>query len=305
MPRPKVDFLAHSQILFLSFPAECPSRRRSLICSPAHHRGVPTAPATPPLLRPPAEGRSVRARPRSRPGSVSGARLCGWCRHVVVVVRRRWRRRSRSTLQRPRRCPRRSSGWAPRGVAEAVPRRASPCSAAPVRKPTPTPRPVYSGVRVSRRRGRPSRRRGCHPEEAATRGGWGRRAWPEEGGLDGGPRPPEGGTGSGSAAAGPGPGPSACRGGGVRPGRLFRTRWGRAHGDEGCEALPVASGEMPADFQEGERAAPTLTGPVGVLWWREGRRLGAAEPRGERSGPDLWEGGVAARLWSRGVPLSW
>ena len=111
----------------------------------------------------------------------------------------------------------------------------------PVRKPTPhtAPPPGCSGGEEELEEGPSSAPapRLSPSEEAATRGGLGmacvaRGGWPGRR-----PRPPEGGTGSGSAAAGLGPDPRRG-GGGVRPGRPFRTRWGRAHGDEGCEALP-------------------------------------------------------------------
>lgn len=156
-------------------------------------------------------------------------------------MRRRWRRRRRSRRSSgPGAAPRRPWLGASRGGGgRAVTGLAMFCS--PVRKPTPHTAPprVCSGGEEELEEGPSSAPapRLSPSEEAATRGGLGmacvaRGGWPGRR-----PRPPEGGTGSGSAAAGLGPDPRRG-GGGVRPGRPFRTRWGRAHGDEGCEALP-------------------------------------------------------------------
>lgn len=286
---------------FSLFQLERPSCRRSADLQPRPPPGRAYRPRPRPLLRPPAEGRSVRARPRSRPGSASGARsvwlvppCCCGCEKAVAEAQ------PVETLQRPRRCPPparagRLEGWrrpcrdGPRHVLQ------------PGKEAHPhPPAPSTPGVRRSWRRGRPRpRRRGCHPlRRRRPAGGWGRRAWPEEGGPDGGRGRQREARGAGAPRRGPartlGAGEAGSgRGGFSGPGGEGPT------GTRAVRRSPVASGEMPADFQEvsvrpSPRPAPWASSVAG------GRRLGAAEPPGRaQRARDLWEGGVAARLWSR------
>ncbi|XDA85511.1 hypothetical protein R6Z07F_015288 [Ovis aries] len=95
-----------NRFCFSLFQLERPSCRRSADLQPRPPPGRAYRPRPRPLLRPPAEGRSVRARPRSRPGSASGARsvwlvppCCCGCEKAVAEAQ------PVETLQRPRRCP--------------------------------------------------------------------------------------------------------------------------------------------------------------------------------------------------------
>lgn len=167
-------------------------------------------------------------------------------------MRRRWRRRRRSRRSSgPGAAPRRPWLGASRGGGgRAVTGLAMFCS--PVRKPTPhtAPPPSAPGVRRSWRRGRPRpRRRGCHPlRRRRPAGGWGWRAWPEEGGPDGGHGRQREARGAGAPRQGSartlGAGEAGSgRGGLSGPGGEGPT------GTRGVRRYPVASGEMPADFR--------------------------------------------------------
>lgn len=182
----------------------------------------------------------MRARPRSWPGSASGARsvwplppCCCGCEKAAAAAKEQ----PDETLQRPRRCPPPALagslvGWRRR------PCRGGPRHVLPPGKNAPPPPP---GVRRGWRRGRlRPRRSGCHPlRRRRPVGGWGRRAWPGEGCPGRRPRPPGGGVGSGSAVAGPGSARPSARGRrGPRPRRPSRTRCGRAHGSRGVKCYP-------------------------------------------------------------------
>lgn len=145
---PARPFPTSFSLLLLSFSANPFSRGgHSYGPKPRPPQGVtnaqapplPTRDGLPSFPRPPAENSSVRARPRSRLGSASGARsvwplppCCCGCEKAAAAEER-----PDATLQRPRRCP------APALAGSLVGWRRRPCRGGPRhvlppgKKPTP------------------------------------------------------------------------------------------------------------------------------------------------------------------------
>lgn len=247
----------------------------------------PTREGLPSFPRPRTDGPSVRARPRSRPGSASGARsvwplppCCCGCEKAAAAAEEQ----PDEKLQRLRRCP------PPALAGSLVGWRRRPCRGGPHHVLPPGKNalpPLPPGVRRGWRRGRTRpRRSGCHPvRRRRPAGGWGQRVWPRGGVSWVAAAAARGRRGEWERSGRARLGPSARGRRGPGPGRPSRTWQGRAHGARGVKCCLCSVRTSACGPREVSVPPSFPTRSVGVHCGERPEVGGRESPRGERCGP--------------------